>query len=105
MLVCDCCHSLYQHFPISEPLYDEPPTYLQICSIDPLRDGGLIYNELLGETDVKTNLDFYVGYPHGFLLVMPREEIAKEAVVDIISGLGWLLDRGSVREEVRAVLA
>ena len=37
-----------------------PPTFFQIAGIDPLRDEGLLYEKLLREAGVKTQLIMYV---------------------------------------------
>jgi acetyl esterase/lipase len=37
-----------------------PPTHLQVCGLDPLRDEGLLYERLLREQGVPTRLDVCV---------------------------------------------
>jgi len=44
-----------------------PPAYFQIAGLDPLRDEGLIYEQVLMESGIKTKLDIYPGVPHGFM--------------------------------------
>lgn len=39
---------------------DLPPAILQVAGGDPLRDGGLLYDQLLRESGVKTKLHVYV---------------------------------------------
>jgi acetyl esterase/lipase len=40
-----------------------PPSYLQICGLDPLRDEGLLYERLLREQGILTKLDMCVPIP------------------------------------------
>ncbi len=48
-------------------LKNVPPTYFQICGLDPSRDEGLIYERILSEDNgVKTKMDIYPGLPHEF---------------------------------------
>ncbi|KAJ6456791.1 Alpha/Beta hydrolase protein [Mycena vitilis] len=69
-----------------------PPTYVQICGMDPLRDEGLLYARLLRERNVETKVDIYPGLPHGFVQSFPqlqKEEAKWDA--DLRAGLEWIL--------------
>ncbi|KAF8864889.1 alpha/beta-hydrolase [Acephala macrosclerotiorum] len=73
---------------------DLPPTYFQICGMDPLRDEALIYEEILREENgVKTKVDMYPGLPHGFWSYFPEAGFSKKLQVDCVDGLKWLLEQ------------
>jgi acetyl esterase/lipase len=70
-----------------------PPTYFQICGMDPLRDEGLIYERILREEcAVKTRVDLYPGLPHGFRSRFPEAGFSKKQLEDSMAGMAWLLD-------------
>jgi acetyl esterase/lipase len=43
-----------------------PPAYIQTCCLDPFCDTAIIYEHLLRAAGSPTNLDVYLGLPHGF---------------------------------------
>jgi acetyl esterase/lipase len=77
-----------------------PPTHLQICGLDPLRDEGLLYERLLREQGILTRLDMrvhpffaarelahfphrYPGVPHGFSSMLPEMTATKKWDADL----------------------
>ncbi|KAI6887791.1 GroES-like protein [Hortaea werneckii] len=73
---------------------DLPASYFQVCGMDPLRDEALIYEKLLREeSGVRTKLDVYSGFPHGFWSIAPRMKASERFVQDSIKGVQWLLQQ------------
>jgi len=71
-----------------------PPTYIQVCGMDPLRDGSLIYEKILREEHgVKTKLDVFPGQLHGFFVLFPTMEAVKDWRERSTVGLAWLLQQ------------
>ena len=87
-----------------------PPLFLQVGGIDPLRDDGLVYEQVLREAGVKTKFEVYVltvasitvsklttfdrytGMPHGGGKAMfPGVTIYEKWDRDQVEGLKWLL--------------
>ncbi|KAJ7861450.1 Alpha/Beta hydrolase protein [Mycena olivaceomarginata] len=69
-----------------------PPTHLQVCGLDPLRDEGLLYEQLLREQGVPTRLDVYPGVPHGFYSMFPEMTATKKWDADFDEGVKWVLE-------------
>ncbi len=64
-----------------------------IAGADPWRDVGLLYEELVRESGVKTKLDAFPGLFHGFWGVFPAAEFSKDYWVKSDEGLKWLLEQ------------
>ncbi|KAJ7473591.1 Alpha/Beta hydrolase protein [Mycena galericulata] len=69
-----------------------PPAFIQVCGLDPLRDDGLLYEALLREDGVETQIIAYPGVPHGFQVLLPGLKMAKKWEQDFKAGIRFLLD-------------
>ncbi|KAF7333119.1 Abhydrolase-3 domain-containing protein [Mycena venus] len=83
---------LYRLSPLLTDPTGLPPSYLQICGLDPLRDEGLLYKRLLREQGVLTKLDIYPGVPHGFHAILPGMRAAKKWEEDLRQGIKWVFN-------------
>jgi len=87
--------------PLRSPIVFEshkglPPTYFQICGMDPLRDEALIYEEILRvDNGIKTKVDVYPGLPHGFWSWFPDAQFSKKFQEDCVNGMSWLLEQSN----------
>ncbi|KAF8580618.1 hypothetical protein K439DRAFT_1619718 [Ramaria rubella] len=69
-----------------------PPTYLQICGLDPLRDEAFLYDKLLRESDVPTKVATYPGLPHAFWYFATLISGFKKYRMDTVEGIKWLME-------------
>ncbi|KAI9677162.1 MAG: hypothetical protein M1829_002736 [Trizodia sp. TS-e1964] len=73
-----------------------PPTFLQICGLDPLRDEGLLFERILREeNNINTRLHIYPGLPHGFFAWFPALKSTKKFQAEFLEGSSWLLGEGT----------
>ncbi|KAI0783536.1 alpha/beta-hydrolase [Abortiporus biennis] len=71
------------------------PAYFQIYGFDPLRDEGLLYEQILKKSGVLTKLETYAGYPHAGDHVLAGLEITKKFERDFVGGVRWLIQNGA----------
>jgi acetyl esterase/lipase len=83
-----------------QPHVGMPRTFLQVAGMDMYRDDALIYRRMLEEAGVQTRLRVYAGVPHGHANLYPGLKASREAKIDTIEGIGWLLGRDVGRERV-----
>jgi len=77
-----------------------PSTFFQVAGMDMYRDDALIYHQMLEDAGVQTRLKVYAGVPHGHANLYTGLRASKEAKIDTIEGLGWLLGKDVGRESV-----
>lgn len=77
-----------------------PPSFFQLCGMDPMRDDGLIYAGMLEDVGVATKVVMYPGLPHDFALLLPQLKSVLQFRKDQVKGFGWLLGREPMLEKV-----
>jgi acetyl esterase/lipase len=71
-----------------------PPTFFQICGLDPIRDDAFLYDRLLREAGCKTYVKVYPGLPHVFYAHYQTLKASVQYQSDVRTGLQWLLNKG-----------
>ncbi|KAF2114765.1 alpha/beta hydrolase fold-3 domain-containing protein [Lophiotrema nucula] len=70
-----------------------PPTVFGIAGLDPLRDEGLLYAQLLAENGVPTNVRLFKGVPHGHRRFGPALKASKDWDECVVQGIQWALEK------------
>ncbi|KAJ7650750.1 Alpha/Beta hydrolase protein [Roridomyces roridus] len=71
-----------------------PPTFIQVCGLDPAKDEGFLYEQLLRRDGVRTKIIAYPGLPHAFRYGFPQLASNSSWEDDLRLGLSWILDGG-----------
>lgn len=68
-----------------------PPSYIDVCSMDPCATGGKAYANKLAANGVPTRLAILEGMPHGSYVLYPGLSSSREAHREFINGVKWAL--------------
>jgi acetyl esterase len=68
-----------------------PPTYIGVCSADPLRDEGIEYARRLADQGVRTELRMYPGLFHGAAGMFPEVDACRRARAALLDAAELLL--------------
>lgn len=90
----------YSPFNAPDPHKGLPPTYVQVCGQDLLRDDGLIYEKALRANGVTTKLDVFPGVPHGWNGIFPTLNSSQRSQIDTMKGFGWVLGKDASEQEI-----
>ena len=80
-----------------------PPHAVLVDGMDTLRDDGLIYEKLLRDNGVATQLVAWPGMPHGHWGMCPQHSLSDVAQVDTLASIGWLLGNEVEREKIETL--
>lgn len=81
-----------------------PSVYTQVCGLDPWRDGGIIYNELVEQGGSKSKIDIYAGMPHCWWNPYPMVSRTEKWKEETVEGVRWLLEQSRVKGKIEAKL-
>ncbi|EMR86014.1 putative lipase 2 protein [Botrytis cinerea BcDW1] len=89
---------LFSPFSPSANYQGLPPTYIQACGVDVIRDDALIYERVLREEHhIATRVNLYSGLPHHFWEFFPQlTEAVEKRTKDTVAGISWLLVKGDM---------
>ncbi|KAL6916163.1 hypothetical protein FSST1_007658 [Fusarium sambucinum] len=68
-----------------------PPSVIGIVGLDPLRDEGLLYAKMLTEVGVPTDVNLFIGLPHGFRSYEEKLSASERWDKVIEGGICWAL--------------
>lgn len=86
--------------PIAFPDHSQmPKTYLQICGWDPVRDGGLVLEQVWKDCGIEVKTDIYPGLPHRFWNALLHSRFTKKHAEDSKNGLVWLLGEKNAKKQ------
>ncbi|KAK2808740.1 hypothetical protein FQN50_004412 [Emmonsiellopsis sp. PD_5] len=80
-------------YPLWGNLSGLPPTFVQICNVDILRDDATCYVKGLANAGVDVRSKLYEGLPHVFWLLAPQLEVARNFEQDCVDGFHWIISK------------
>ncbi|KAK2795991.1 hypothetical protein FQN51_009536 [Onygenales sp. PD_10] len=80
-------------YPLWGNLSGLPPTFVQICNVDILRDDATCYVKGLENAGVDVRSKLYEGLPHVFWLLAPQLEVARNFEQDCVEGFHWIISK------------
>ncbi|KPM36544.1 hypothetical protein AK830_g10026 [Neonectria ditissima] len=77
-----------------------PPTVLGIVGLDPLRDEALLYAKMLAEAGVPTDVNLFLGLPHGFRWYDEKISASRRWDKVVEEGVLWALTEPAPNNEL-----